>query len=210
MIRVVICDDHELIRSGFARLIDREEDLTLSAEATDAAETLEILETEPCDVLVLDISLPDRNGLEVLKELQGRFPRLPALILSMHSEEQYALRALQAGAVGYITKNNASQELVKAIRKVADGSRYVGERTAEKLALSIGPRGAAEPHERLSDREYQILALIGAGKSVREAAAELSLSVHTVNTYRRRILEKLGLDTTTQIVRYALEHEIDP
>lgn len=210
MIRVVITDDHELIRSGFGRLIERDEDLTLAAEARDAGETFDALETVPCDVLVLDISLPDQNGLDVLKELRGRFPRLPVLILSMHSEEQYALRALQAGALGYITKNNASQELVRAIRKVADGSRYVGERTAEKLALTLGPRGAAEPHERLSDREYQILALIGSGRSVRDVADELSLSIHTVNTYRRRILEKLGLRTTTQIVRYALEHDITP
>lgn len=210
MIRVVISDDHELIRSGFARLIERDKELTLTAEAENAGETFQILDTKPCDVLVLDISLPDRNGLEVLKELQARFPRLPVLILSMHSEEQYALRALQAGALGYITKNNASQELIRAIRKVADGSRYVGERTAEKLALSIGPQGARAPHERLSDREYQLLALIGSGKSVREAAEELTLSIHTVNTYRRRILEKLDLETTTQIVRYALEHEINP
>ncbi|MFP4301212.1 MAG: response regulator [Spirochaetaceae bacterium] len=210
MIRVVITDDHELIRSGFGRLIERDEDLTLAAEAGDAGETFDTLETVPCDVLVLDISLPDQNGLDVLKELRGRFPKLPVLVLSMHSEEQYALRALQAGALGYITKNNASQELARAIRKVADGSRYVGERTAEKLASTLGPSGAAEPHERLSDREYQILALIGSGMSVRDVADELSLSIHTVNTYRRRVLEKLGLRTTTQIVRFALEHDITP
>jgi len=210
MIRVAITDDHELIRSGFARLIEREPDMTLSWEARDAAESLRLLEKESCDVLILDISLPDRSGLELLKELKGRFPDLQVLVLSMHSEEEYALRTIQAGAMGYITKSNASRELVRAIRKVAAGSRYVGERTAERLAFSLGPEGAREPHQRLSDREYQILGLIGAGKSVRDVAEELSLSVHTVNTYLRRILQKLDLHSTSQIVRYALEHEIAP
>mgnify|MGYP006279400093 CR=1 FL=1 len=210
MIRVAIVDDHELIRSGFARLIEREPDLALSGEASDAGDALGLLERESCDVLILDISLPDRSGLELLKELRHRFPHLQVLVLSMHSEEEYALRTLQAGALGYITKGNASRELVRAIRKVAEGSRYVGERTAERLALSLGPGGATEPHERLSDREYQILGLIGSGRSVREVAEELTLSVHTVNTYRRRILEKLGLQTTAQVVRYALENDITP
>jgi DNA-binding NarL/FixJ family response regulator len=210
MIRVAIADDHELIRSGFARLIEREPDLALVGEASDAAAAVELLRRESCDVLILDITLPDRSGLELLKELNHRFPNLPVLVLSMHSEEEYALRTLQAGALGYITKSNASRELVRAIRKVASGSRYVGERTAERLAISLGPEGATEPHQRLSDREYQILSLIGSGKSVREVAEELTLSVHTVNTYRRRILKKLGIETTSQIVRYALEHHITP
>lgn len=210
MIRVAIADDHELIRSGFARLIDRESDLSLVGEASDAAGALNLLEQQECDVLILDITLPDRSGLELLKELNHRFPHLPVLMLSMHSEEEYAVRTLQAGALGYITKSNASRELVRAIRKVATGSRYVGERTAERLALSLGPGGTTQPHERLSDREYQILSLIGSGKSVRDVAEELTLSVHTVNTYRRRILKKLGLETTSQMVRYAVEHSITP
>ena len=209
MIRVIIADDHELIRSGFARLMEREEDIAIAGEAADAARAIELLDQSPCDVLILDITLPDRNGIEVLKELTGRNPKPAVLVLSIHPEEQYALRALNAGASGYITKDNASTELIRAIRKVAGGGRYVGESTAERMAASLSDGHPVPPHDLLSDREYQILALLGEGKSVRTIAEELHLSYHTVHTYRRRIMDKLELESTSQLVRYAVEREIE-
>lgn len=208
MIQVIIADDHELIRSGLARLIERETDIILAAEASDAAGAIELLSARPCDVLILDISLPDRNGIEVLKEVIRRYPHLAVLILSIHPEDQYALRALNAGAAGYITKDNASTEFIRAIRKVAGGGRYVGEQTAERMAATLTDHKPVAPHELLSDREHQILALLGEGKSARTIADELHLSFHTVHTYRRRIMEKLELESTSQLVRYALEKEI--
>jgi DNA-binding NarL/FixJ family response regulator len=157
------------------------------------------------DVLVLDIAMPDGGGLEVLRQLQSLKPDLLVLILSMYSEKQYAVRALKAGAAGYLTKESAPDELVAAIRQVAGGGKYVTQALAEKLAAGLGGEPAQEPHETLSDREYQVMCLLAAGKTVSDIAVELSLSVKTVSTYRARVLDKLDLQNTAEIVRYALE-----
>jgi two-component system invasion response regulator UvrY len=204
MIRVIIADDHDLIREGFKRLIAREADICLVGEAKSGDGLFHLLEKVKCDVLVLDISLPDKNGLDVLAELRTRDSRTAVIILSMHPEEHYALRALQSGAAGYITKGSASRDLVRAIRKADCGGRYVSESLGEKLALYLAEGIRTAPHEKLSRREFQVLLFLGAGKSVKEISAELALSPNTVQTYRRRILEKMDLGSSAQLIEYVV------
>jgi len=204
----VITDDHELIRDGFRKLLSREKDIALAGEAGDAHELFNILDTTSCDVVILDINLPDMDGIEVLKTLLGRFPDAKVLILSMHPEERYAERVLKCGAVGYINKATVSDELIRAIRKVHNGGRYISEQTAEKLAGGIYPRKMEYPHETLSDREFEIFIHIGGGKSVQDISELLNLSVNTVNTYRRRLMEKLGLHSNAEIVQYIYRHKL--
>ncbi|RPI50405.1 MAG: DNA-binding response regulator, partial [Chloroflexi bacterium] len=163
---------------------------------------------ETWDVVVLDISMPDRSGLDILKQIRSERPKLPVLVLSMYSEDQYAIRVLKAGASGYLTKDSAADELVKAIRKVVSGGRYVSPLLAEKLAFEIGDDSSRLPHEALSDREFQVLRMIAAGKSVKEIAAELSLSVKTVSTYRARLLEKMNLGTNAELIHYAIQNNL--
>ena len=210
MITVVIADDHNLIREGFKKLIEREADIALAGEAENSAALFSLLGKTPFDVLILDISLPDKDGLDILKELKPVYPECKVLVLSMHPEDRYAVRALQNGASGYITKEQAPDELVKAIRKVYAGGHYVSATLAEQLASSFDQGTAASPHKRLSDREFQILLLIGGGKSINEIAETLSLSVNTVNTYRRRIFEKMDLHSNVELVQYVMtNHLID-
>ncbi len=206
MIRVVIADDHALIREGFARLVAREASMELAGEADTAAELMELLAHTCCDVLVLDIGLPDRSGLDVLKELRVRYPRMAVLVLSMYPTERYAMRALHGGAAGYLTKSSAADELLKAVRKLGAGGRYVSETLAEELAFSLNAGTTGMPHEALSDREYQVLLLLAQGNPTGEIARFLSLSGNTIQTYRRRVLAKLGLRTNSELSLYAVRH----
>lgn len=208
MIQVVIADDHELIRDGFRKLLSKERDIELVGEAADGAELLYLLEKTSHDVIILDISLPDMNGIEVLKNLKQSYPDSRVLILSMHPEERYAQRVLKSGTAGYISKASVSDELIRAIRKVHGGGRYISEKTAEQIADGIGRQKTEKPHERLSDREFEIFLHIGEGKSIHEITELLNLSINTVNTYRRRLLNKMGLHSNTEIVQYIYRHKL--
>ena len=177
-------------------------------EASTGEEALGKVWKEKWDVVVLDITMPGRTGLEVLKEIKQSRPKLPVLVLSMHPEDQFAVRVLKAGASGYLTKDSAPDELVKAIRKVVSGGTYVSAFLAEKLAFEIGTDSSKPPHEALSDREFQVLRLIAAGKSVKEIAAELYLSVKTVSTYRARLLQKMNLETNAELIHYAIQNRL--
>lgn len=208
MIRVVIADDHDLIRAGFQRLVARESDITIVGEAEDAAGVRDILSGKACDVLVLDISLPDASGLDVLKDVRYEHPQVAVLMLSMHAEDKYAMRSLQNGAAGYVTKGKDSRELIRAVRKVASGRRYVSDVFAEKLAESVSTESVGALHERLSDRELQILLRIAEGTPTGAIADELALSTNTIQTYRRRILGKLGASSNAELVRYVVDHDL--
>ncbi|HYQ86212.1 MAG TPA: response regulator transcription factor [Bacteroidota bacterium] len=208
MIRVLITDDHPLVREGLIKILRNESDMDVAGEARTAPEMLDLLRQEKVDVLVLDISLPGKSGLDVLKELRAEHPKLPVLILSMHPEDRFALRVLKTGAAGYVTKESAPEELVKAIRKVYTGGKYVSATMAEKLAVGIEEDTGKPLHESLSDREYEILQMIATGKKPGEIARQLSLSVRTVNTYRSRIFEKMHMKTNAQLIHYALEHHL--
>ena len=175
-------------------------------EAETAQEALNLLRNKPCDVMVLDLSLPDRSGLDVLKELRKERPKLPVLVLTMHSEEQFAVRVLKAGASGYLNKRSTPEELIVAIKKVYRGGKYVSQHLADILVYELDTDSQKALHENLSDREYQILRLIGSGKTISEIAVTLSLSVTTVSTYRARILEKMGMKTNAELTRYAIEN----
>jgi DNA-binding NarL/FixJ family response regulator len=208
MIRALIADDHAVVRQGLKQILGDTPEMVVAGEATTGQEVLDKIRAETWDVVVLDISMPDRSGLDVLKQLRSERPKLPVLVLSMHSEDQYAVRVLKAGASGYLTKDSAPDELVKAIRKVVSGGRYVSSFLAEKLAFEIGTDSSRLPHETLSDREFQVLRLIAAGKSVTEIAAELYLSPKTVSTYRARLLQKMNLGTTAELMHYAMQNHL--
>lgn len=205
MIRVLIADDHAVVRRGLAQILGEAPDMAVAGEVSTGRQVLQSVREDDYDVLVLDMAMPDGGGLEVLIQLRGLKPGLPVLILSVYSERQYAVRTLRAGAAGYLTKESAPDELLAAIRKVAQGGKYVSRSLAERLAAMMEAEPAREAHETLSDREYQVMCMLAAGKTVTEVARDLSLSVKTVSTYRTRVLEKLDLKNTAQIVRYALE-----
>jgi two-component system invasion response regulator UvrY len=206
MIKVLIVDDHPVVRKGLMQILSEEPDVETAAEAKTAAESLDLVREEEWDVIVLDITLPDRSGLEALKDIKAIRPDLPVLILSMHPEDQYALRVLKAGAAGYVNKDSASEELVKAVRKVVGGGRYVSPSMAEKLAVVIGGDYEKPLHESLSDREFQVMCMLASGKRLKEVAAELCLSVKTVSTYRARILEKMGMESNAELTYYAVKN----
>jgi DNA-binding NarL/FixJ family response regulator len=206
MIRVLIADDHALIRQGLIRILTRHGDIQVVGEAANAAELLEQFQKHPCDVVVLDITMPGRSGLDALADLKYRRRDLPVLILSVHPEDQFALRALRAGAAGYLTKDAAPEELVNAVRRIATGARYMSADLAQKLALSLVENAERPAHERLSAREHEVMRLLASGRTVSEVARDLSLSVKTVSTYRTRLLDKLGLESTAALMRYALQH----
>jgi two-component system invasion response regulator UvrY len=208
MIRVLIADDHAVVRQGLKQILGDTPEMLVAGEATNGQEVLDRVRAETWDVVVLDISMPDRSGLDILKQLRSERPKLPVLVLSMHSEDQYAVRVLKAGASGYLTKDSAPDELVKAIRKVVSGGRYVSAFLAEKLAFEIGTDSNRLPHETLSDREFQVLRGIAAGKSVTEIAAELYLSPKTVSTYRARLLQKMNLTTNAELIHYAIQNHL--
>ena len=206
MIKVVVVDDHAVVREGLKRIIAESPGMAVTGEASDGHEALSVVRKDPCDVVVLDISMPNKNGLDVLKQLHIDSPRLPVLVLSMHSEDQYAIRVLRAGAAGYLTKESAPGKLVQAIRKVVRGGRYVSPTLAEKLVFDLDTDLNKAAHEILSDREYQVLCLIASGKTVGEIAEELALSVKTISTYRVRILEKLRMKNNAELTRYAIKN----
>ncbi len=205
-INVLIADDHAIVRQGLKQILSETEDMLVTGEADDGAEALGLARQQPWDVFLLDVSMPNRNGIDTLKQLKKEFPRLPVLILSMHPEEQYAVRALKAGASGYLTKQSAPEQLVNAIRQVASGKKYLSPAVAQQLADAISEDTEKSPHERITDREYQVLKLIAAGKTLTQIAETLNLGVATVSTYRARLLEKMGLRSTAELIRYGLEH----
>ncbi len=208
MIRIIVCDDHPIFREGVKKIFKQTTDVVVEDEAASGAELVDKLGAKRFDVALLDISLPGANGVDLLKTIQTTHPRLPVLILSMYPEEQYAVRALRAGAAGYVTKGSVPTELVAAIRKVAAGGKYVSPSLAEILAEEMEGKRHAPAHEKLSDREYQILCMLGAGKGIKEIAHELYISPPTVGTYRARILAKLGLKTTAELIGYAIKHNL--
>jgi len=208
MINVLIADDHTVVRQGLKQILSEDPQLTVVGEAVDGNEVLTALETLKVDALVLDITMPGRNGLDVLKEVKRKRPTLPVLVLSMHPEDQFAIRILRAGAAGYITKESAPEELVGALRKVCSGGKYVSPQLAEKLAVFIEDKTTRPPHEKLSDREFEVLRMLALGKTVTEVAEELLLSVKTVSTYRSRVLEKMKMKSNADLTRYALQNEL--
>jgi DNA-binding NarL/FixJ family response regulator len=207
-IHVLIADDHAIVRQGLKQILSETEDLVVAGEADDGVEALQLARQQEWNVFLLDVSMPNRNGIDTLKQLKKEFPRLPVLILSMHPEEQYAIRALKAGASGYLTKQSAPEQLVTAIRQVARGKKYVSPTVAMQLADAIANDSEQPAHELLSDREYEVLKLIAAGKTLTQIAEELNLAVATISTFRARILTKLGLSSTAELIRYGLEHSL--
>lgn len=210
MIRVMTVDDHQIMREGVKRLLGESPDLRVVAEAESGPDALTALVKQPVDVVLLDVAMPGTSFVETLRSLRERFPKTRVIVLTGHAEEEYAVRALKAGASGYVTKEHSSDELIGAIRKAHAGGTYVSAELAERLAREIGGGGTTEgpAHEALSDRELEVLRLLGQGKSVKEIAAALNLSSKTVSTYRTRLLEKLELTSTAELIRYAVEHDL--
>lgn len=208
MYKVVICDDHAIVRRGLKEILAETPDISIIGEAGNWHELYSVLSQNEVDLVLLDISMPDRNGLDILKQLKVERPALKVLMLSMYPEEQYAIRALRAGASGYMTKESALEELVKAVRKVSRGGKYVSSSMSDKLISDVGSPTDELPHEALSDREFQVLCMIATGKSLTEMANELSISVKTVSTYRTRILEKMKLKNNAELTSYALKQHV--
>jgi len=208
MIRVVVVDDHAVVREGLKRIIAENPGMAVTGEAGDGFEAINVVQKTSCDVVVLDISMPNKSGLDVLKQLQVDHPRLPVLVLSMHAEDQYAVRVLRAGAAGYLTKESAPARLVQAIRKVVRGGKYVSPALAQKLVFDLESGSERPAHELLSDREYQVLCMLSSGKTVTDIANELALSIKTISTYRVRLLEKLKMKNNAELTRYAIKESL--
>ena len=206
MIRLLIADDHAVVRKGLKQIVTETADMVVAGEAANGHEVLEMSLHDDWDVVLLDIGMPGRGGIDVLKQLKSERPHLPVLVLSVYPEEQYAVRALRAGASGYLTKDSAPEDLIAAIRKVARGGKFVSDSLAEKLAFDLAPDVERPIHDRLSDREYQVILMIAAGKTVKEIADELSLSVKTISTNRTRALDKMGMKNNADIARYAAKN----
>lgn len=204
-IRVLIADDHAIVRQGLRAILSDTDDMIVAGEAENGIRALQLLRDGHWDVVLMDVNMPDRNGIDTLKLVKKEFPKLPVLMLSMHPEEQYAVRALKAGASGYLSKQSAPEQLVLAIRQVASGKKYVSAEVAEQLATAITEDDRA-PHERLSDREYQTLCMIASGKTLTQIGEELNLSVKTVSVYRARLLEKMKLKNNAELTHYGLKH----
>jgi DNA-binding NarL/FixJ family response regulator len=205
---VLLADDHAIVRAGLKEILADTGDIEVAGEATNGQEVLERIRGQDFDVAVLDMSMPGRNGIELIRLVKDERPKLRVLVLTMHNEQQYAVRALKAGASGYLTKDSAAEELVAAIRRIAAGGAYVSPETAERLALDSGGRADAPPHTRLSDREFQVFRMIAGGETVGAIAKRLSLSVKTVSTHKTRILEKMGFANQAELIRYAIEHRL--
>ena len=206
MLNVIIADDHPIVRAGLRQIIAEDAGLKVAAEAGDGHGLLSMMRSHVYDVVLLDITMPGMDGLDVLKQLKLEFPKVPVIILTVHPESQYALRVLRAGASGYLTKESAPDELIAAIRKVHRGGKYISPALAEKIAFVLDRDTDKLPHETLSDREYQVLCMLASGKTVSEVADELALSVKTVSTYRSRILEKMQMKTNAELIHYALQN----
>ena len=208
MIRILIADDHAIVRRGLKEILARDLKGVTCGEAGNAREVLSQVRTQSWDLLILDITMPGRSGLDILKDLKALQPKLPVLVLSMHPESQLGRRALNTGASGYMNKESAPEELIKAIRKMLAGGRYVSPALAEKLAWDSVAHAERPPHERLSPREFEVLRMIALGKTVTQIAEELHLSVPTVSTHRAHILEKMSMTATAELIRYALLHRL--
>ena len=208
MIRVLIIDDHPIVRTGIRSLLARAADIEVVAEAADGEDGLRRAAANRPDVVVLDVSLPGTSGLEVLKNLRSRLPETAVLMLSMHPEDQYAVRLLRAGASGYLSKEAPAETLVEAVHKVASGGKFVSPQVAERLAFNLDPDFEGPLHEKLSRREFEVLRHLASGKTVGDIARELALSIKTVSTYRRRVLDKMSMSTTAQLIRYAYENRL--
>ncbi len=208
MIKILIADDHRIVREGLKQILAETPDMVVAGEANNAQEVLKEVWDNDYDVLLLDISMPGRSGLDILKQLKTERPKLSVLVLSMYSEEQYALRALKAGASGYMTKESATDELIEAIRKVSTGRKYISPSVAERLAFSLESGDERPPQETLSDREFQVMCMIASGKTIKNIAEELSLSIKTVSTYRARILEKMRMKNNAELTHYAIQNKL--
>lgn len=209
MIKVLLADDHSIVREGLRRIVEESDDIEVVAEASDGKEAIHQIRKSRPDVAVIDISMPEIDGLEVLQQLQPEYPELPILILTMHEEQQYAVRAIEAGARGYITKKSAPEQLVKAIRKVHAGSRYLSEEAAEALALRVAKgKSGQSPLDLLSTRELQVLRRLALGHTNREIAENYNISIKTVDTYRLRLLKKLSLRNNAELSRFAIQNRL--
>jgi two-component system, NarL family, invasion response regulator UvrY len=208
IINILIADDHAFLREGIKKTIGDERDMKITAEASNANDVLSLLQANDVDIAIMDISMPGKSGLEVLKDLKAMKKKFKILILSMHPEDRFAIRALKAGASGYLTKESAPDELVKAIRTILTGRKYVSKSLSEKLVDIINDDFDKQPHETLSDREYEVFIKIASGKKATEIAEELSISIHTVNTYRARILEKLSASSNVELTQYAMHNNL--
>lgn len=209
MIKILIADDHAIVREGMKQIVAEEKDLTVTGEASSSEEVLNIIREKEFDIAIVDINMPGKSGLELLKDLKSFVPDLPVLILSMYSEEQYGIRALKSGAAGYLKKASAPEELVNAIRKIVGGGKYISTSLAEKLADTLDNDYKILPHEILSNREYEIMCKIASGKSAEEIANELSISIHTFYSYRNRILEKMKMKTNIEITHYVINNKLN-
>lgn len=208
IIKVFIADDHAIVREGLKQILAETRDIIVAGEAENGLDAVRLFRKSGCQVMLLDISLPDRNGIEVLKQIKKDKPELAVLMLSMHREDQYAIRSLKAGAAGYLTKQSAPRELVNAIRQVAGGLKYISAALAQELANHVGDDHEAPLHDTLSDREYQTLTMIASGKTVGTIAKELSLSVKTVSEYRARLLVKMKLRNSAELTHYAIKNQL--
>jgi two-component system invasion response regulator UvrY len=208
MIKILIADDHPVVRKGLKEIIEEASDMIVGGEASNGSEVLKQVRKNDYDVVLLDISMPGRSGLEILKELKSEKPGLSILILSIHPEEQYAVRVLKAGASGYLTKESAPSELLAAIRKASLGGKYISSTLAERLAFDLEIDAEKPLHETLSDREYEVMCMIASGKTISKIAEELFLSVKTISTYRSRILEKMKMKSSAELTHYALKHRL--
>ncbi len=208
MIKILIADDHAIVREGLKQIVAEESDMKVTGEAANASELFELLNKDSWEIVVLDINMPGQKRLEALKEMKTRNIKVPVLILSMFSEDQYGLRAIKAGAAGYLKKVSAPTELVSAIRKIVGGGKYISPTLAEKLADNVDVNNNKALHQNLSDREYQIMCFISLGKSAEEIAEELAISIHTVYSYRNRILEKMHLKSNVELTQYAIQNKL--
>jgi two-component system invasion response regulator UvrY len=208
MIRLAIADDHPIVREGLRRIAVEDLGISVTGEASSAAELFRLLGSAAVDVVLLDVSMPGASFVETLVELRERFPSVKVLVLSVHPEDQWAMRALRLGAAGYLTKDHSPEQLVEAIRRVARGGKFVSEALAEKLAGLVHFGRTRAPHEFLSDREFEVLRALGSGMTVKDVAAQLRLSAKTVSTYRARLLEKMGLKSKADLIRYVVVHEL--
>lgn len=208
MIRILIADDHMIVRGGLKQLLSGESDFIVAGEAANGLEVLKQIHEQPFDVVLMDMSMPGRSGIELIKQIKNEKPKLAVLVLSMHKEEQYAVRALRAGALGYLTKETAPEKLVAAIHKVASGGAFISAGVAERLALELGNNHDAVPHTLLSDREYQVFRMIVSGITISEIADNLSLSVKTISTHKTRIMQKMKMTNSAELIHYAIRHEL--
>ena len=208
MIRVLLADDHAMVRTGLKEILMATGDMVVAGEATNGNEALQAVREAEYDIVVLDMSMPGRSGIELIKLIRAERPKLRILVLSMHSEQQYAVRAVKAGASGYLTKESAAEALVTAIRRVAGGGAFISPETAERLVLDTGGSGDEAPHKLLSDREFQVFRMIAAGRALTEVAGALALSVKTISTHKTHIMQKIGVSNQTELVRYAIRHQL--